>query len=65
MKSVKLNYRACGPHFGGKMKELEAAVEKFTEEDVLKLETEKELSFYRSGEPVTLKLGDVVIFERQ
>ena len=63
VKKVKCNFRTMGKKFGKLMKNVAAAVESLTQEQITELEREGTLGVaLESGEAVTIEVADVEIF---
>jgi isoleucyl-tRNA synthetase len=60
-KKIKPNFVALGKKLGPKMKAVAAALSKFTQDDIAKLEKEGSYSLSIDGEPVILQLAEVEI----
>jgi isoleucyl-tRNA synthetase len=61
IKRIKPNFKALGPKFGKEMRFVAAAVQKFTQEDINKIEKYKSISIEINGKNITLGLEDVEI----
>jgi isoleucyl-tRNA synthetase len=61
IKQIKPNFKALGPKFGKDMRFIAAAVQKFTQEDINKIEKDKNISIEVNGKNITLELADVEI----
>jgi isoleucyl-tRNA synthetase len=61
IKRIKPNFKALGPKFGKEMRFVAAAVQKFTQEDINKIEKYKNISIEINGKNITLGLEDVEI----
>jgi isoleucyl-tRNA synthetase len=60
-KKIKPNFVALGKKLGQKMKTVAAALSKFTQDDIAKLEKEGNYNLSIDGEPVILQLAEVEI----
>ncbi|RYY59066.1 MAG: isoleucine--tRNA ligase [Chitinophagaceae bacterium] len=60
-KKIKPNFVTLGKKLGSKMKAVTAALAKFTQEDISRLEKEGEYNLSIDGEPVILQITDVDI----
>jgi isoleucyl-tRNA synthetase len=60
-KKIKPNFVALGKKLGPKMKAVAAALSKFTQDDISKLEKEGSYNLSIDGEPVILQLAEVEI----
>jgi isoleucyl-tRNA synthetase len=60
-KKIKPNFVALGKKLGSKMKAVSTALARFTQEDISKLEKEREYSLTIDGEPVILQIHEVEI----
>jgi isoleucyl-tRNA synthetase len=60
-KKIKPNFVALGKKLGSKMKGVAAALEKFGQEDINRLEKEGNFNLSIEGEPVKLQLAEVEI----
>ncbi len=61
IKQIKPNFKALGPKFGKEMRFVAAEVQKFTQEDINKIEKDKNISIQVNGKNITLELADVEI----
>jgi isoleucyl-tRNA synthetase len=61
VKKIKPNFKSLGPRYGKLMKQISAAINKFSQEDIKKLEQEKEYKLEIDGQEVTIGLDDVEI----
>ncbi len=61
VKKIKPNFKALGPRYGKLMKQISAAINKFTQEDIQKLEKEGEYKLDIDGQEVVIGLNDVEI----
>ncbi|QOD60116.1 isoleucine--tRNA ligase [Polaribacter haliotis] len=61
IKQIKPNFKALGPKFGKDMRFVAAEVQKFTQEDINKIEKDKNISIEFNGKNITLGLEDVDI----
>ncbi|QTE24465.1 isoleucine--tRNA ligase [Polaribacter cellanae] len=61
IKQIKPNFKALGPKFGKDMRFVAGAVQKFTQEDINKIEKDKNISLDINGKNITLGLEDVEI----
>ncbi|MEI9945593.1 MAG: isoleucine--tRNA ligase [Chitinophagaceae bacterium] len=60
-KKIKPNFVALGKKLGPKMKAVSAALAKFTQEDIIRLEKEGQYELQVDGETVTLQVTEVEI----
>jgi isoleucyl-tRNA synthetase len=60
-KKIKPNFVALGKKLGPKMKAVSAALSKFTQEEIARLEKEGQYNLSIEGEPVILQLSEVDI----
>lgn len=61
VKKIKPNFRKLGQQYGPKMKEIAAAINRFTSDDIASLEKTGEATITVSNEPITLMPEDVEI----
>ncbi|AQS94713.1 isoleucine--tRNA ligase [Polaribacter sp. BM10] len=61
IKQIKPNFKALGPKFGKDMRFIAAEVQKFNQEDINKIEKDKNISLDVNGKNITLELSDVEI----
>jgi isoleucyl-tRNA synthetase len=61
VKKIKPNFKTLGPRYGKLMKEIAAAVNGFTQEEISKIETEAQYNLEIAGEIVEMYLTDVEI----
>lgn len=61
IKQIKPNFKALGPKFGKEMRFVAAEVKNFTQEDINKIEKDKNISIEINGKNITLGLEDVEI----
>jgi isoleucyl-tRNA synthetase len=61
IKQIKPNFKTLGPKFGKDMRFIAAEVQKFTQEDINKIEKDKNISIEVNGKNITLELSDVEI----
>lgn len=61
VKKIKPNFRKLGQQYGPKMKEIAAAINGFSNDDIASIEKTGEATITVSGEPITLTLEDVEI----
>ena len=61
IKQIKPNFKALGPKFGKDMRLIAAEVQKFTQEDISKIEKEGHISVCINEKNITLGLEDVEI----
>jgi isoleucyl-tRNA synthetase len=61
VKQIKPNFKALGPRFGKDMKLISSAINKFTSEDINKIEQSGIFAVEINGESITLELADVEI----
>jgi isoleucyl-tRNA synthetase len=60
-KKIKPNFKALGPHFGPKMKDVAAAIQAMTEADIKQIEKEGTMDLSVREEIVSIQLSDVEI----
>jgi len=61
IKQIKPNFKALGPKFGKDMRFIAAEVQKFTQEDINKIEKDKNISIELNGKNIILEASDVEI----
>ncbi|CAI8252607.1 MAG: Isoleucine--tRNA ligase [Polaribacter sp. SA4-10] len=61
IKQIKPNFKALGPKFGKEMRLIAAEVQKFTQEDIVKIEKFGNISLEINGKEITLEREDVEI----
>ncbi len=61
IKQIKPNFKALGPKFGKDMRFIAAEVQKFNQEDINKIEKDKNISIEVNGKNLTLDIADVEI----
>jgi len=61
IKQIKPNFKALGPKFGKDMRFIAAEVQKFNQEDINKIEKDKNISLDINGKNITLDISDVEI----
>ena len=61
IKQIKPNFKTLGPKFGKDMRFIAAEVQKFNQEDINKIEKDKNILFDINGKNITLELADVEI----
>ena len=61
VKNIKPNFKMLGPKFGKDMRFVAAEVQKFTQEDIVKIEKKGQLSFEINGKKSILSLEEVEI----
>jgi isoleucyl-tRNA synthetase len=61
IKQVKPNFKALGPKFGKDMRFIAAEIQKFTKEDINKIEKDKNISIKVNEKNITLDITDVEI----
>jgi isoleucyl-tRNA synthetase len=61
VKSIKPNFKALGPRYGKMMKQIAAAVNAFTQEDIVKIEQDEKYMLDIEGQEVEIMLSDVDI----
>jgi isoleucyl-tRNA synthetase len=61
VKKIKPNFKALGPRYGKLMKQISAAINSFSQDDIKKLEQEKEFKLDIQGQEITITLDDVEI----
>lgn len=61
IKQIKPNFKTLGPKFGKDMRFIAAAVKDFNQEDINKIEKDKNISIDINGKNIILELSDVEI----
>jgi len=61
IKQIKPNFKALGPKFGKEMRSIAAEVQRFTKEDISKIEKSGNISLEINGKEITLEREDVEI----
>lgn len=61
IKQIKPNFKALGPKFGKDMRFIAAEVQKFTQQDINKIEKDKNISIEVNGKNIILDVSDVEI----
>lgn len=61
VKRIKPNFKTLGPKYGKMMKQLSAAINQFSQDDIRKLESEKKYLLNINGEEIEIGLDDVEI----
>ena len=61
VKQIKPNFKALGPKFGKDMRLVASEIQKFTQEDIIKIEKEGSISVEANGKMITLEPADVEI----
>ena len=61
IKQIKPNFKALGPKFGKEMRSISAEVQRFTKEDISKIEKSGNISLEINGKEITLEREDVEI----
>ncbi|MFT5146914.1 MAG: isoleucyl-tRNA synthetase, partial [Polaribacter sp.] len=61
IKQIKPNFKTLGPKFGKDMRFIAAEVQKFNQEDINKIEKDKNILLIVNGKNITLELADVEI----
>lgn len=61
VKKVKPDFKRLGPKYGQKMKDIQAAVQEMTQQDIAKLESDRMIVFTIKGESLPVLLEDVEI----
>jgi len=61
IKQIKPNFKALGPKFGKEMRFIAAEVQRFTKEDIIKIEKYGNISLEINGKEITLEREDVEI----
>jgi len=61
VKNIKPNFKVLGPKYGKEMKQIAAAIGKFKQEDIQKIEQEGELTLHLENKNINLQLSDVEI----
>ena len=62
VKRIKPDFRSLGPRYGRMMKQIAAAINAFSQEDIRQIEQSGRISLGIEGEAVDLSLDDVEIF---
>lgn len=62
LKKIKLNFKLLGPKFGPLMKKISARAAEFTQEEILRLETEGRLTFEVDGRKAEIDKSEVEIY---
>ena len=61
IKQIKPNFKALGPKFGKEMRSISSEVQRFTKEDISKIEKSGNISLEINGKEITLEREDVEI----
>lgn len=61
VKQIKPNFKALGPKFGKEMKLIANQIQNFTQEDIVKIEKDGEISVKVNDKMITLETADVEI----
>ncbi|REH56629.1 isoleucyl-tRNA synthetase [Tenacibaculum gallaicum] len=61
VKQIKPNFKALGPKFGKEMKLIANQIQSFTQEDIVKIEKDGEISVKVNDKMITLETADVEI----
>ncbi|MBA6157162.1 isoleucine--tRNA ligase [Tenacibaculum sp. S7007] len=61
VKQIKPNFKALGPKFGKDMRLIANQIQNFTQDDIVKIEKEGEISVEINGKMITLETADVEI----
>ncbi|TXD46294.1 isoleucine--tRNA ligase [Polaribacter sp. IC073] len=61
IKQIKPNFKTLGPKFGKDMRFIAAEIQKFNQEDINKIEKDKNILLDINGKNITLELSDVEI----
>ena len=61
IKQIKPNFKTLGPKFGKEMRFIATEVQRFTQEDINKIEKDKNILLDINGKNITLELSDVEI----
>jgi len=61
IKQIKPNFKTLGPKFGKDMRFIAAEVQKFNQEDINKIEKDRNILLAINGKEITLELADVEI----
>ncbi|MDB4168186.1 isoleucine--tRNA ligase [Polaribacter sp.] len=61
IKQIKPNFKALGPKFGKEMRSIASEVQRFTKEDISKIEKSGNISLEINGKEITLEREDVEI----
>ncbi|WP_281980039.1 isoleucine--tRNA ligase [Tenacibaculum mesophilum] len=64
VKQIKPNFKALGPKFGKEMKLIANKIQGFTQEDIIKIEKEGEISVEINDKMITLGTADVEILSK-
>jgi isoleucyl-tRNA synthetase len=60
-KKIKANFVALGRRLGPKMKSVSTALNGFSQEEIAKLEKDRDITLFIDGEPIILSINDVDI----
>ena len=63
-KKIKPDFKVLGPKYGKSMKEISAAVNKFTQEDIAALETKGNCELFINNEKIFLQISDFEILSQ-
>ena len=61
VKRIRPNFKKLGPRYGKIMKQLAVAIEAMTQEDIAKIEKDKQFSLTVNNEEITIELDDTEI----
>lgn len=61
VKQIKPNFKALGPKFGRDMKLISSEIQKFSQDDILKIEKEGSISLKVNDKMINLEIADVEI----
>ncbi len=61
VKKIKPNFKTLGPKYGKLMKEISAKINSFSQEDIRKIETEKQHCFSVNDTDISIDISDVEI----
>ncbi|MBN2763082.1 MAG: isoleucine--tRNA ligase [Bacteroidales bacterium] len=61
IKKIKPNFKQLGPRYGRLMKDISAAIGAFTQEDILRIESEGSFEIMAGNETINLSISDVEI----
>ncbi|WNW00903.1 isoleucine--tRNA ligase [Tenacibaculum sp. HL-MS23] len=64
VKQIKPNFKALGPKFGKDMKLIASEIQKFTQEDIIKIEKEGTISVEINDKMINLETADVEILSK-
>ncbi len=61
VKKIKPNFKTLGPKYGKQMKDISVAINKFTQDDIRKIETEEKYTLNINNEEIEIVISDVEI----